>query len=98
MAYTASHSDLNHIKSGWVHKYQMQWLGQVNRIGLSYASGDEPTVLAPNNLVNTDIETIQLDGVYALSKTYALTGMIWHTKQGHFYQRNGVQFGLRVSY
>ncbi len=97
-AYMATHSDLNHVKSGWVNKYQMQWLGSVNRLGLTYISGDEPTVLSPNHLVNTDIETIQLDGVYALSKTYALTGMIWHTKQGHFYQRNGVQFGLRVSY
>lgn len=98
LAYVATHSDLNHIRSGWVNKYQLQWLGTINRLGLTYALGDEPTVLSPNNLVNTQVETIQLDGVYAFNKTYALTGVLWHTKQGHFYQRNGIQFGLRVSY
>lgn len=98
LAYTATHSDLNRIKSGWVNKYQVQWLGDISQIGLIYSNGDEPTVLSPGNLVNTHIESIQLNGVYALSKAYALTGSIWHVQQGYFYQRNGIQLGIRVSY
>jgi YaiO family outer membrane protein len=97
-AYLATHSNLNDAKSGWVNRYQWQWLSDRNRIGFAYIDGDEPSVLAPGVIANTSVKTYQVDGVYSLSKDYALTAMLWHTQQGGFYQRNGIQFGIRVSY
>lgn len=97
-AYMATHSNLNELRSGWVHRYQWQWLTELNRLGITYIDGQEPGVLGPGVLTNTSVKTYQLDGVYSIYKNYALTAMVWHTQQGHFYQRNGIQLGLRVSY
>ena len=97
-AYLATHSNLNDIQSGWVNRYQWQWLSDINRVGITYISGQEPGVLGPSVITNTSIKTYQLDGIYGFARNYALTAMLWHTQQGSFYQRNGIQFGVRVSY
>ena len=99
IAYLATYSTLNHQKSGWLSRYQVQWFGSNgNRLGLTYASGHEPTVVNIGNLTTIDTQQYQVDGIYWLSKQYALTGALWHAKQGSFYQRNGVQVGFRVAF
>lgn len=97
-AYLANHSQLNHSKSGWVNKYQIQYFGESTRLGVTYARGSEPTLISPGNMMNADIETYQIDGAYPISSSVSITSMIWHSKQGYFYLRNGIQFGIRYTY
>ncbi len=99
LAYFATYSTLNQQKSGWLSKYQAQWFGKDgNRIGFTFASGHEPTVVNIGNLTTIDTQQYQIDGIYWLSKQYGLTGALWHAKQGNFYQRNGVQVGFRLAF
>ncbi|MDP3620967.1 MAG: YaiO family outer membrane beta-barrel protein [Polynucleobacter sp.] len=99
LAYLASYSTLNSQKSGWLNRYQAQWFFNSNdRIGFTYASGHEPTVVNIGNLTTVDTQQYQVDGVYWLTNQYAVTGALWHAKQGGFYQRNGLQIGIRIAY
>jgi YaiO family outer membrane protein len=94
----ASHSKLEHRQSGWVRRWQAQWLGQAHRAGITYAAGSEPTMLSPGRLTGADVETVQVDGVFSLGQGYALTTAIWQSRQGEFYRRTGMQLGIRISF
>lgn len=99
LAYTATYSTLNSQKSGWLSRYQIQWFGANNhRIGLTYASGHEPTVISIGNLTTIDTQQYQLDGLYWLTPSVGITIAAWHAKQGSYYQRNGGQIGLRLAF
>ena len=99
LAYVASYSTLNSQKSGWLNKFQAQWLGEGNnKLGLSYSTGHEPTVVTVGNLTTVDTQQYQLDGLYWLSPDLGLTAAIWHAKQGGYYQRNGGQLGIRMAF
>ena len=96
LAYVATYSTLNSQKSGWLSKYQAQWFFKNNhRVGLTYSSGHEPTVVNIGNLTTIDTQQYQLDGLYWLTNELGVTMAAWHTKQGNYYQRNGGQIGLR---
>lgn len=94
----ATHSKLEHRQSGWMRRWQVQWLGQASRAGFTYASGSEPTMLSPGRLTGADVETVQVDGVFSLGHGYALTTALWHIRQGEFYHRTGIQLGVRISF
>lgn len=97
LAYVATYSTLNSQKSGWLSKYQAQWFTKDNnRIGLTYSSGHEPTVVNIGNLTAIDTQQYQVDGLYWLTNDLGLTIAAWHAKQGNYYQRNGGQLGLRL--
>ena len=97
LAYVATYSTLNTQKSGWLSKYQAQWFAKNNnRIGLTYSSGHEPTVVNIGNLTTIDTQQYQVDGLYWLTNDLGLTIAAWHAKQGSYYQRNGGQLGLRM--
>jgi YaiO family outer membrane protein len=99
LAYVATYSTLNTQKSGWLSKFQIQWYGANNhRIGLTYASGHEPTVVNLGNLTTIDTQQYQVDGLYWLTPGVGITLAAWHAKQGGYYQRNGGQIGLRLAF
>lgn len=99
LAYAAIYSTLNSQKSGWLSKYQAQWFPKNNhRIGLSYSTGHEPTVVNVGNLTTVDTQQYQIDGLYWLTNEVGLTIAAWHAKQGNYYQRNGGQIGLRLAF
>ncbi|QWD90228.1 YaiO family outer membrane beta-barrel protein [Polynucleobacter sp. MWH-Braz-FAM2G] len=97
LAYVATYSTLNSQKSGWLSKYQVQWFAKNNnRIGFTYASGHEPTVVNIGNLTSIDTQQYLLDGLFWITNEIGLTASAWHAKQGSYYQRNGGQLGLRL--
>ena len=99
VAYVATYSTLNSQKSGWLSKYQAQWFTKENnRIGLTYSSGHEPTVVNIGNLTTIDTQQYQLDGLYWITSDIGITLAAWHAKQGNYYQRNGGQLGLRLAF
>lgn len=99
LAYVATYSTLNSQKSGWLSKYQAQWFTKDNnRIGITYSSGHEPTVVNIGNLTTIDTQQYQLDGLYWITSDIGITLAAWHAKQGNYYQRNGGQLGLRLAF
>lgn len=98
-AYVGMISSINRDQGSFASKVQAQWISDTNnRLGLTYAQGMEPTVVALNNLSSIQFQYIQLDGLYWVTKTVGITSAIWHGKEGSYYQRNGGQLGLRVSF
>lgn len=99
MAYVATYSTLNNQKSGWLSRYQVQWFAKNNhRIGFTYSSGHEPTVVNVGNLTTIDTQQYLIDGLFWLNNEIGITLATWHAKQGSYYQRNGGQIGLRLAF
>ncbi len=98
-AYVGMISSINRDQGSFASKVQAQWIGESNnRLGLTYAQGMEPTVVALNNLSSIQFQYVQIDGLYWITKTIGITSAAWHGKEGSYYQRNGGQLGLRVSF
>ena len=98
-AYVGMISSINKSEGAFASKIQGQWFSENNnRLGLTYAQGMEPEVVALNNLNSIQFQYIQLDGLYWITKTVGLTSAIWHGKEGSYYQRNGGQLGVRVTF
>lgn len=98
-AYTLVRSVLDYEQRTWLSKYEMQWLSESgHRIGLTYATGHEPMVVTIGNLTNIDVVTYQVNGLLQVSQSVALSASAWHSMQGSYYQRNGGQVGLRLSF
>ena len=98
-AYTLVRSVLDYEQRTWLSKYELQWLSESgHRLGLTYASGHEPMVVTIGNLTNIDVVTYQVNGLVQINKSVALSASAWHAMQGSYYQRNGGQLGLRVSF
>lgn len=99
VAYTAVRSVLDYSQRSWLSKFQGQWFGDSgHRIGLTYTTGHEPMVVTVGNLLNIDVVTYQIDGLYRINDTVGLTVAAWHAVQGSYYQRNGGQIGVRVAF
>ena len=99
IAYTVVRSVLDYAQRSWLSKFQAQWFADSgSRFGFTYANGHEPMVVTIGNLTNIDVTTYQLDGLYKINQTLGLTASAWHAVQGSYYQRNGAQIGLRVSF
>jgi YaiO family outer membrane protein len=98
IAYTASFSAIGHSASEFSGMAQLLWISNGNnRIGLTYSEGVEPTVVSVGNLASIQTQYIQLDGLCWLTKKVGVTTAFWHSKEGHYYQHNGGQLGLRIS-
>lgn len=98
-AYIGMISSINRTQGSFASKIQGQWVGTSgNRLGLTYAQGMEPAVVALNNLTSIQFNYLQIDGLYWLTKTIGITTALWHGKEGSYYQRNGGQLGLRVAF
>lgn len=98
-AYVGMVSSINRNQGSFASKVQGQWIGSsANRIGLTYAQGMEPAVVALNNLASIQFQYVQIDSLYWMTKTIGLTTALWHGKEGSYYQRNGGQLGLRVTF
>lgn len=99
LVYVATYSTLNSQKSGWLNKYQVQWLPEGgNRLGFTYASGNEPTVITIGNLATVQTKQYQLDCLYWINADIGITIAAWHARQGGYYQRNGGQLGIRMAF
>lgn len=99
LAYVGMISSINRNQGSFASKVQGQWIGSsANRIGLTYAQGMEPAVVALNNLASIQFQYVQIDGLYWITKTIGLTTALWHGKEGSYYQRNGGQLGLRATF
>ena len=98
IAYTASISTIDNSQGEFAGRVQAQWISRKdNRLGLTYAEGKEPSVVSAGNLTTIQTQYLQLDGLYRVTKTTAVTAAFWHSKEGNYYQRNGGQLGLRIS-
>lgn len=98
-SYVGMISSINRNQGSFASKVQGQWIGSsANRIGLTYAQGMEPAVVALNNLASIQFQYMQIDGLYWMTKTVGLTTALWHGKEGSYYQRNGGQLGLRITF
>lgn len=98
-AYTLVRSVLDYSERSWLSKFQVQWLGESgHKVGLLYATGHEPMVVTIGNLSNIDVVTYQADGLYKINNNVGLTISLWHAVQGSYYQRNGGQLGVRVTF
>lgn len=98
LAYTNTQSSLNKQKFEESHRIQFQWIGENNnRFGISYSSGDEPVDLGFNHLSSSNVQQLQIDGVYWI-RDFGFSASAWHVKQGEFYSRNGAQIGLRLAF
>lgn len=99
VAYTLVRSVLDYTERSWLSKFQAQWLSEAgHRFGLTYSTGHEPMVVTIGNLVNIDVQTYQIDGLYKINETVGVTVAAWHAVQGSYYQRNGGQVGVRVAF
>ncbi|MBU3603247.1 YaiO family outer membrane beta-barrel protein [Polynucleobacter sp. AP-Kaivos-20-H2] len=98
-AYVGMVSSINRNQGSFASKVQGQWIGSSeNRLGLTYAQGMEPAVVALNNLASIQFQYIQIDSLYWITKTIGVTTALWHGKEGSYYQRNGGQLGLRATF
>ena len=98
-AYVGMISSINRNQGSFASKVQGQWIGSnANRIGLTYAQGMEPAVVALNNLASIQFQYVQIDSLYWITKTIGVTTALWHGKEGSYYQRNGGQLGLRATF
>ena len=98
-AYVGMISSINRNQGSFASKVQGQWIGSsANRIGLTYAQGMEPAVVALNNLASIQFQYFQIDSLYWITKTIGVTTALWHGKEGSYYQRNGGQLGLRATF
>jgi YaiO family outer membrane protein len=99
IAYVGMISSINKTQGSFASKLQAQWIGETNnRLGITYAQGMEPEVVGLNNLNSIQFNYVQLDALYWISKTIGLTSALWHGKEGSYYQRNGGQLGVRVTF
>ena len=99
LAYTLVRSVLDYSERSWLSKFQAQWFAESgHRLGLTYATGHEPMIVTVGNLINIDVVTYQLDGLYRINNTVGITLSAWHAMQGSYYQRNGGQVGVRVAF
>ena len=98
LAYTNTQSTLDKDQREESHRVQLQWIAESNnRLGISYSSGNEPIDLGFHQLSSTNINHLQLDGVYWI-KDFGISAAVWHIKQGEFYTRNGAQIGIRMAF
>ena len=98
-AYTALLSTINGVQPSYGQVVQAQWVGDnLNKVGISYAFGMEPMVVAPGALASIKTNYLQVDGLYWASKHVGITAALWHGMQGEFYQRTGGQVGVRVTF
>ncbi len=98
VAYTNTISSIDKSQTEQSHRLQLQWIGEANnRLGLTYASGNEPVYLGPSSLTAAHVSTIQIDGVWWI-KDIGLSVAMWRVVQGSFYQRTGAQLGIRLAF
>ncbi len=98
-AYVGTISSINRDAGSYASKVQAQWIGETNnRLGFTYASGMEPTVVSLNNLAAIQFNYVQVDSLYWLTKDIGITAALWHGKEASYYQRNGGQLGLRFNF
>ncbi|MEY3629365.1 MAG: hypothetical protein RLY91_1131 [Pseudomonadota bacterium] len=98
-AYTALLSTINGVQPAYGQVLQAQWVGDnLNKVGVSYAFGMEPMVVAPGALASIKTNYLQVDGLYWASKRVGITAALWHGMQGDFYQRTGGQIGVRITF
>lgn len=98
-SYTGLLSTINGIQPAYAQLVQAQWVdANSNKVGLSYSQGMEPMVVTPGTLASIKTKYLQIDGLYWISKEIGITAALWHGVQGEFYQRNGGQIGVRVTF
>ena len=98
-AYTGVLSMINGAQPAYGQVIQTQWVGDnLNKVGLAYSQGMEPMVVAAGALASIKTKFLQLDGLYWVTKQVGITAALWHGVQGDFYQRNGGQIGVRLTF
>ena len=71
------------------------YYGDRNFIGISRASGQEATPIGAGRLVLADIESLALTGRHWLTQNWAVSYALNSTRQGNFYNRDGIRFGVQ---
>ena len=99
IAWTASISTIDKSQAEFANRAQLQWISEKNnRLGFTYSQGIEPSVVSVGNLNTIQTQYIQFDSLFWIINNVGITTELWHSKQGYYYQYNGGQLGLRISF
>lgn len=71
------------------------YYGDKNFIGISWASGQEVTPVSGSALVLADIWSVALTGRHWLHQNWAVNYALNSTRQGSYYNRDGVRIGVQ---
>jgi YaiO family outer membrane protein len=74
------------------------YYGDKSMVGLIVASGQEATTVSSQTVVLADVRAVALVGRHWLRDDWALTYAISRTRQGSFYDRNGVRLGVQYAF
>jgi YaiO family outer membrane protein len=74
------------------------YYGDKSTVGLILASGQEATTVSSQTVALADVRAVALVGRHWLRDDWALTYAISRTRQGSFYDRNGVRLGVQYAF
>ena len=74
------------------------YYGDKSMVGLIVASGQEATTLGNQTVVLADVRSVALIGRHWVRGDWGLTYAITRTRQGSFYNRNGVRLGVQYAF
>ncbi len=99
VAYTRFQSFLPGV--GAANSNQMQvskYYGDRNWYGVTISNGNELEALSTTQVQSSHVRTLVFSGLHWLKPRLGLTYSLGNFRQGNFYTRNGIQFGLRQQF
>lgn len=83
------------------HAFELRgnyYYGDKSMVGLILASGQEATTVSRQTVALADVRALALVGRHWLREDWALTYAVSRTRQGSFYDRNGVRLGVQYAF
>lgn len=83
-----------------VHSYELRgtyYYGDRDSIGLILSNGEEASSV-PNGIVLTDVRSAALVGRHWLAPRWAVSYAATYSRQGDFYSRKGLNFGIQYAF
>ena len=74
------------------------YYGDKSLVGLILASGQEATTVSSQTVALADVRSVALLGRHWVRDDWAVTYAISRTRQGSFYDRNGVRLGVQYAF
>lgn len=74
------------------------YYGDKSMIGLIVASGKEATTISNQKVALADVRSVALMGRHWVRGDWAVTYAVTRTRQGSFYNRNGVRLGVQHAF
>lgn len=71
------------------------YYGEKNMVGIGWTSGQEASAVSANTLALANIESIVLTGRHWLKQNWAISYTLNSARQGNFYYRDGIRFGVQ---